>query len=112
MLLPDDDNAEALRRLVAEGDDLSQSRDVDFTIVFPDQPSAEGFALHLAELGYKVSVAFTECKHECPWDVVVTKPMAPSYAAIVEFETVLQRAAETWGGENAGSGCFSQRTKH
>ncbi|HEV2576130.1 MAG TPA: ribonuclease E inhibitor RraB [Acidobacteriaceae bacterium] len=107
MFLPNDDNGDALRRLLAEGDDLSLPRNVDFTVVFPDQASAEGFARDLEELGYRVAVKLTECKQEFPWDVVVAKRMQPSHQEIEEFESLLQKTADVWGGHNDGWGCFT-----
>ncbi|MBD9390026.1 ribonuclease E inhibitor RraB [Agrobacterium sp. AGB01] len=38
--LPDDVNGDVLRRLVAEGDNLSVPRTIDFQIIFPDEKSA------------------------------------------------------------------------
>jgi hypothetical protein len=112
MNFPDDENGDALRRLVAEGDDLSQPRDVDFTVVFPDQRSAEGFARDIAELGYRTSAEFAEVEEGFPWDVIVIKHMKPTHQEIVEFEDLLQRTADIWAGRNDGWGCFPHTTRH
>jgi Regulator of ribonuclease activity B len=44
MVYPDDANGDALRRMAAQGDDLTRPRNVDFTVVFVDESSAEQFA--------------------------------------------------------------------
>lgn len=52
MTYPNDDaNADALRRMEAQGDDLTRPRNIDFTIVFADASSAEQFAGHFRALG-------------------------------------------------------------
>jgi Regulator of ribonuclease activity B len=59
MIYHNDENGETLRRMQAEGDDLTRPRDIDFTVVFADESSAEQFAEHIHALGYAASVDFT-----------------------------------------------------
>jgi hypothetical protein len=42
--IPDDVNGDVLRRLVADGDNLSVPSTLDFQILFPDEKSATRFA--------------------------------------------------------------------
>jgi hypothetical protein len=112
MIYPDDDNGDVLRRLEANGDDLTRSRDVEFTVVFPDQISGEGFASHFRALGYKTSVELSETVEAFPWDVVVVKHMALSHKEVVEFENLLQRVADPFGGQNDGWGSFAVTEPH
>lgn len=108
MIHPNDANGDVLRNLESQGDNLTKPRDINFTVVFPDESSAEKFAEHFRELGHEVSVEFTEVEEDFPWDVVVVQHMAPSHDAISNFEELLQSAADDWGGHNSGWGCFSQ----
>ena len=108
MIYPDDANGDALRRMEGHGDDLTKPRNIDFTVVFPDQSSAEQFAEHFRGLGLKVSVRLSRVNQDLPWDALVVKHMAPSYEEIVDFEDLLQSVAELWGGRNDGWGCFSE----
>lgn len=112
MNLPNDPNGDALRRMEAEGDDLTKPRNVDFNVVFPDGNSAEGFAKHFRALGHKVSAEAGETNRDFPWDVVVVKRMAPSHDGITSFENLLQFAADRWGGHNDGWGCFSESSSN
>jgi len=107
MTHPDDENGDVLRRLEAQGDDLTCSRDIDFTVVFPHQGSAEQFAKHFRTLGHAVSIKFSEVAAGFPWDVVVVKKMTPSHKEIGDFENTLHNVAESLGGRNDGWGCFS-----
>ena len=88
MIHPDDENGDVLRRLEANGDDLTRPRDIDFTIVFPDESSAEQSAKHFRALGHTVSVEFREVAVGFPWDVVVNH-LAPSHKEIGEFQDTL-----------------------
>jgi len=105
---PDGDNGDVLRRLQKNGDNLTKPRDVDFTVVFATEESAQEFAEHLVGYGYKVSVSNSNCVPDLPWDAVVTKHMVPSHGGITQFEEELQEIAEGLGGRNDGWGCFSQ----
>ena len=107
MIHPDDENGDVLRRMEANGDDLTRARNVDFTVVFADETSAEQFAKHFQAQGYAASVDFAEVRQDLPWDVVVVKHMKPSHREISDFEDLLQHVAETFGGRNDGWGCIS-----
>lgn len=110
MIYPNDANGEALRRMEAQGDDLTRPRDIDFTVAFADANSAEQFAEHFRGLGHKVSVEPTEADPDFPWDAVVVQHIVPSYDGITNFEKLLQSIADGWGGHNDGWGCFSEPT--
>ena len=107
-----DDNGDALRRLEADGDDLSQSRDIDFTVVLPNNLSANRFAEHFRDAGFTVNIRLSRVRESHPWDVVVTKHMVPTYEAVTVFESELGDFANTLGGHNDGWGCFAQGPKH
>jgi hypothetical protein len=108
MIYPSDANGDVLRRMQAQGDDLTNPRNIDFTVVFAGVISAEQFAGHFRALGHKVSVEATETDQDFPWDVVVVKHMVPSHEEITNFENLLQSVADGWGGHNDGWGCFSE----
>lgn len=106
MKYPVDANGDALRRMEESGDDLTRPRNVDFTIVFPDQDSAESFANHFRALGYEASVELTETDKDHPWDVIVVKHMVPTHEGIGAFEDSLQDVATPFRGHNDGWGCL------
>lgn len=109
---PNDENGDVLRRMHENGDDLTKPRDIDFTVVFPSQYSAEEFADHFRRLGHNVSVGETRCVPELPWDVVVVNHMTPSHNQITQFENTLETLATTLGGRNDGWGCVEQPIRH
>ena len=103
-----DANGDALRRMETQGDDLTRPRNIEFTVVFPNQNLANRFARHIGALGYEVSLELSETVEGFPWDVIVVKHMAPSHNEIGEFETVLQTAAGAFGGRHDGWVCVSE----
>ena len=108
MIHPNDATGDVLRRLEADGDDLTRPRNIDFAVVFADESFAERFAEHFRALGNEVSVKHAATDPEFPWDVKVVQHMAPSHAGISAFEDLLQSVADDWGGHNDGWGCFSE----
>jgi|SRR5215813_6455776 len=103
-----DANADVLKRMKANGDDLMLPRNVDFTVVFPNEGAAQEFAEHFRRLGHRASVEFSGTVAELPWDVVVVKRMVLSQKGIELFEDTLQTVASSLEGRNDGWGCFSE----
>jgi hypothetical protein len=109
---PNDENGDVLRRMQQDGDDLTKPRNIDFTVVFPSQRTAEEFANHFRGLGHNVSIEETKCVPELPWDVIVVKYMLPSHHEISQFEGTLDMLASALGGRNDGWGCVVQPIRH
>ncbi len=107
MTFPDDENGDVLRRLAAQGDDLTRVRKMDFSVVFPDQQSAERFCEIVRGWGLAASAEFPGPVTDLPWDVTVVKYMKPSHQEIGDFEILLEDTAGPLGGHNDGWGCFS-----
>jgi hypothetical protein len=108
MDFPSDENGDVLRRMETAGDDLSQSRNIAFTVVFPDEAAAEKFAGYIRDFGFDALVELTQTAEELPWDVVIIKNMKPSHEGIGEFENLLESVAVPLGGRNDGWGCMSE----
>jgi|SRR5215469_12304055 len=108
---PNDDTGDALRRLEADGDDLTRARNIDFSVVFPTEFAAERFADYFRERGYQVDVRYSEVEEGLPWDVTVVNNMVPSHKGITNFENELQEVADSLGGQNDGWGCFTEPGK-
>ena len=112
MIYPNDANGDVLRRMAAQGKDLTKARNIDFTVVFAHASSAEQFAEHFRELGHAVSIRETATEEDFPWDVIVVKHMVSTYEGITDFENLLQSVADRWNGHNDGWGCLSQPSTH
>lgn len=89
------------------GDSLTQSRAIDFSVVFPTEQAARSFCEAIAE--YDVEIAFekSDVDESRPWDVTVTRDMVPNHAAIIGMENWIAAYAEPLDGQNDGWGCLN-----
>lgn len=103
---PNDKNGNVLRRMQEDCDDLSQPRDINFTVVLPDSDAVQEFGSYFYNLGLQVKAKKTNNVSALPWDVVVTINMLLTYDEITDFEVKLTKVAEPLGGRNDGWACF------
>ncbi len=108
LTFPEDENGDVLRRMQANGDNLTVARDIDFVVVFPSEPQAQEFAALYAARGHKAELRNSNVVPELPWDVLVVKHMIPSHLGITDFEAQLEEDAAALGGRNDGWGSFQQ----
>lgn len=102
---PDSDNGDVLWQLHQQGVDLSQTKEVDFSVVFPSEDNALRFAVRFLRNGYKVQVnEYEEQPQGLKWDVSVYNDMETTHDQITEFEALLQENAEPLEGKNDGWG--------
>lgn len=102
--LPDDENGEALRLMMAEGDDLSKPREIEFFFTFRLQEMAESFAKAIGSTSLEAEAEADMEKGN--WVVTVTRFMTPTHADITELARFLARRAMLFGGKSDGWGCM------
>lgn len=100
---PSDANGDVLRRMVADGDDLSKPRGIDFEFVFAERSNAETFAEEVQKAP-GLSADLSRYEERKVWEVTVTKHMLPSYEAITALERTLTQLAKSYAGEADGWG--------
>ena len=105
---PDDENGFVLRRMAANGANLSKERLIDFSVIFEDEAAARRFVEHFARLNYKSQLHPDKIRNGKYFDVTISKFMAATHAGITSFENDLQRIATPLGGRNDGWGCIRQ----
>jgi hypothetical protein len=103
---PEDENGDVLFGLWKQGTDLTNSRTVDFSLIFPAKEQAESMAAKLSAREGNVEVSFFDAK-AC-WDLCFSVQMVPSWTAITEMEEWLSVVAAPHQGKNDGWGFFSQ----
>ena len=105
-LYPDDGNGDTLYMMVRKGDRPWIIRDIDFSVVFPDEAAADEFITWFDSPGSKlVKDAYTGAEG-FTFDVTITLPMHPTYKNITRFEEKITSVAREYGGRNDGWGCF------
>src|SRR6188508_2128722 len=95
---PNDENGNVLRGMHEDGDDMSQPRDIDFTVVLPNSDAVQEFGSRFYNLGLQVKAKKSGTVPELPWDVTVTVNMLPNYEDITAFEQKLEQVAVPLGG--------------
>jgi hypothetical protein len=93
---PNDADGDALRRVAADGNDMSAPMVMDFPVVLPAETPARQFASVAAARGYRVHV----WKHDDDpgWDVICSIDMVPTHADVVR----IQRELTEWAGPYRG----------
>lgn len=106
---PQDENGDVLLHMHSSGDDLSTTREVDFSVVFSTEQQALEFAAVVLRAGHKVQLR-RQLDHRGPrsWDITVSTHMVPTHLEVTEFEQFLEDTAAVYGGSNDGWGCFAQ----
>lgn len=102
---PEEENAEVLRRMAADGDSLINKRDVEFNHLFTREDSAVDFITAARAQGYQ------RCEHEywneqVAWLTSIRIRMVPTLEEITEIELNLAELASPFDGRPDGWGCM------
>lgn len=106
---PDDINGNALWRMQQNGDDLSKSREIEFTVIFPTEEDALNFGEALLINRQKILLSDNEENKEYPYELVAYVYMEPTYKEISAYEELLESVASPYNGHNDGWGCLEQK---
>jgi regulator of RNase E activity RraB len=106
---PNSSDGDALRRLVATGNDMSNPMEIDFQIAAPDEATAKRVADEATKLGYRISIY--ESRPRCPWTCNCTRTMLAEYDAIIVVQAELDAIARSLGGYADGWGTFGNAHK-
>src|SRR5262245_44017820 len=101
---PSDVNGDVLRRLCKTGDDLTQSRLIDFCFIFPEREQALMFVRDVAD--QTVETCLSWFPEKSMWQVIVKHDMVPEHAEITAMESTLDSKAKRVGGKADGWGCM------
>lgn len=104
-MIPNDVNGDVLRRLISNGDNLTEPRMVDFCHIFPDRRQALAFAEIVDDKELEVCISYNRVRDR--WDAIVKRYMVPTHGGITAFESVLAAHAKSVGGQADGWGCMT-----
>lgn len=99
-----EENAEVLRRMIADGDDLTVLRDIDFHHLFLEEADSIAFKHTAREAGYPM-VDHDFWPEMERWLTAVHVPMLPDLEKITRTELALNALAAPLNGEPDGWGC-------
>ncbi len=101
---PNEENANVLRRMKEDGDDLTKARDIDFHHLFPNETDAAAFEEFVRSQGYQADRDYWEELQA--WLTTVQVRMVPTLDEITALESELNEIARSFAGEPDGWGCM------
>ena len=101
---PKDVNGQILRQMYDAGDDIKQSRIVDFCFIFTDRERALAFVRDVYD--ENVETCLSWYREKARWQVIVKCDMLPEHAKITAIESALTSIAKKVGGMPDGWGCM------
>lgn len=94
---PNDADGDALRRVAADGSDMTKPMSVDFHVSVPSRQNAEAVVSAAGQLGFATRIWDYEEGDE-DWTAECTKTMIATYKAVVETQRSLTELAGPHGG--------------
>jgi hypothetical protein len=106
-LFPNDNNGDALWQMLLDGDDLSQAREIEFSVIFPEQALALKFGHLLLENNQKLSFCSYQESEEYPWEITAYPDMPATYENLVAYQYLLETSSEPLKGRFDGWYCVT-----
>lgn len=100
-----EENIDVLRRMAADGDLLTNHRDIEFSNLFSRKESALKFIQAVQEQGYQRS-SVEYWIDQLSWLTTVRIRMVPTLEEITEIELELNEIASSCEGRPDGWGCM------
>lgn len=101
---PEEANADVLRRMAADGDDLTMARHIDFHHLFASEEDAVAFQEANRNEGYQADHDFWA--EQNAWLTAVHIRMVPTFEEIMAMELALNEIARSFNGKPDGWGCM------
>ena len=100
---PADADGDALRRIQADGSDMSKPMDIDFAVAVPSEEAGNQVAHQVTSRGYRASV---ERDSSGGWTCYCTRSMVPAYDALMAAQRELDEISAPVEGYSDGWGSF------
>lgn len=100
---PNNADGDALRRVAADGSDMSKPMYINYHVALPDEAVATSLAKSAHDLGYRVRIYDSpECS--LPWTCECSCRMVPAYDAVIAIQNELGTLSAPLGGHVDGWG--------
>lgn len=106
-LFPDDNNGNVLWQMLQEGDDLTRPREIEFSVIFPDEKLALQFGQLLLENNQKLSFCPYQESEEFPWEITAYPEMPASYDNVSSYQHLLETSSAPLKGKFDGWYCIT-----
>lgn len=101
-LYPQDNIGDALWKMLDEGDDLKQAREIEFSVIFPNKVLALKFGHLLLENNQKLSFCSYDGDKEFPWEITAYPYIVANYESILAYQEFLISNASAFEGKYDG----------
>ena len=106
-LFPENNIGEALWKMLAEGDDLTKEREIEFSILFPSEAQALKFGQLLLENNQKLSFCAYPDDKDYPWEITAYPIIAATFENITAYQDLLESSAQAFKGKYDGWYCVN-----
>lgn len=106
ILFPDDKIGDALWQMQQDGGDLTQLREVEFSVLFPSKELALQFGQLLLENNQKLSFTPFPDNESLPWEITAYPEMSLSYENITAYQELLETSSAPLQGHFDGFYCL------
>lgn len=106
-LFPENNTGDALWQMLQEGDDLSQAREIEFSVIFPSQEVALKFGNLLLENNQKLSFCSFNESEEFPWEITAYPEMPATYENVSAYQHLLETSSAPLNGKFDGWYCVT-----
>jgi regulator of RNase E activity RraB len=104
MTIDKEQTIEALKRLKADGSDLTKPMEIDFFVAVPSSEAGRKVADKAGAFGFTVSVEQDSETKE--WTCYCNIVMVPEYGDVIKYEELLNAIGEESGGYADGFGSY------
>ncbi|MGL1955807.1 MAG: ribonuclease E inhibitor RraB [Colwellia sp.] len=101
-LFPDNIIGNTLWQMQQQGDDLTITQEIEFSVLFPTQEQALKFGQVLLENNQKLSFTPFQNNEELPWEITAYPQMPLTYENIQGYQELLATSSAPFQGEFDG----------
>lgn len=105
-LFPDDIAGDFLWELQQAGNNVEETREVEFSVLFPSQELALKFGQVLLENNQKLSFTPFQDNEDYPWEITAYPEMPLNYENLNAYQSLLEASCEPLQGKLDGLYCL------
>ena len=101
-LYQEDEIGNTLWQMQENGEDLVNEREIEFSVLFPEEEFALKFGQLLLENNQKLSFTPSEAHADLHWEITAYPQMAVTYENIISYQELLESSAAPLKGQFDG----------
>jgi len=101
-IFPEDEIGNTLWQMQENGEDLISEREIEFSVLFPEQELALKFGQLLLENNQKLSFTPSEAHSDLPWEITAYPQMPVTHENIISYQELLESSSAPLKGQFDG----------